>query len=258
MKSPLQSSPISRTPLGRILSLATLVLLAIAAPQILPARDVVIPFNKGNFSDPLDIDNRYFPLVPGTIFTYRADSGNGCEEVRVEVTNRTRRVAGVRTRVVHDQAFEDPDCNGNLVLAEDTFDWHAQDNAGNVWYFGEDTRDCTPDGGCTPGEGSWEAGVNGAVAGIIMLANPRNGDEYQQEFAEGVAEDRGKVIGTDVWVSLYREDAFPPGDFHNCVKIQDSTPLDPGSIEHKFYCPGIGLVAIDEQHGSTVRSELVE
>src|SRR4029434_2861113 len=135
-----------------------------------------------------------------------------CEQTRVEVTGSKKKIAaGVTARPVHDQVFAGATCDGPLTLIEDTFDWYAQDNAGNVWYLGEDTKNCANDV-CTPGGGSWEAGVDGAVAGIVMLADPRPGDHYQQEFYEGHAEDEAAAHADDAWVSLYREDAYPPRD----------------------------------------------
>lgn len=235
--------------------------LALAAlPQPLNARTVELEFSPANFSDPLDIDNPFFPLVPGTTFVYKAETPDGCEVDVVTVTNDTRVIDGVTTRVVHDQAYEDEDCDGPepSELVEDTFDYYAQDNSGNVWYFGEDTFNCEGAGNCTPGEGGWIAGVNGAEPGIIMLASPRSGDTYFQEMAPGVAEDQATVTATGITVRLRRTDAYPPGTFTNCIKTKEFTNLEPGSIEFKSYCPSVGLVAIEEHHGKIVRFELTD
>ena len=105
------------------------------------------------------------------------------------VTNDTKVILGVTTIVVHDSVYEQG------VLTEDTLDWYAQDEDGNVWYFGEDTKELDENGNVISTEGSWEAGVNGAKPGIVMEAKPRKGDRYQQEFATGVAEDMAQVIG---------------------------------------------------------------
>ena len=239
--------------------LAVGVMLSIGVPgQTGIAREIKIPFSPANFSQPLVINNKFLPMVPGTVFLYRAEGPEGCEENRVTVTFDTKAIAaGVTARVVEDIAFVDEDCNGTLVKVEETFDWFAQDNSGNIWYLGEDSKDC--DGGiCTPSDGSWQAGVDGAVAGIIMLADPRPGDGYYQEFYEDHAEDQAKILRTDTWVSLYREDAYGSGDYHNCLKTKEWTKLSPGEIEHKFYCPDVGLVAIDELKGKTLRFELVD
>jgi len=116
------------------------------------ARTVSIPFSASNFSDPLTIDNSYFPLVPGTAYTYKADTSDGCEVDVLSVTYDTRVIDGVTTRVIHDQVFDGDSCTTDpSSLTEDTLDYFAQDNAGNVWYMGEDTSECQGAGNCTPG-----------------------------------------------------------------------------------------------------------
>jgi hypothetical protein len=117
---------------------------------------------------------------------------------------------------------------------------------------------CDGPNNCTLSDGSWEAGVDDAKAGIIMLAHPTSGDQYHQEFYEGQAEDEAKVSGVGVTVKLTREDAFPPGTFTGCLKTKEWSDLDTGSVEQKYYCPDIGLVAIDEHHGKILRAELVD
>jgi len=248
----------SRKARSRRALLAVATMAVIAIPQGLAAGVVSIPFSVANFSNPLVIDNQYLPMVPGTVQTYKADGPDGCEVDVVTVTNDTKAIqAGVTARVVHDVGFEDPECNGTLEKHEETFDWFAQDNDGNVWYLGEDTRNCTPTG-CTPGGGSWEAGVAGAVAGIIMLAKPHSGDQYRQEFFAGHAEDEARVTSVGVNVVLKRDDAFPPGNFEDCIKTKEWSALEPGSVEQKFYCPDIGNVAVDEHHGKAFHFELVD
>src|SRR5919109_412939 len=137
------------------------------------------------------IDNPYFPLEPGTKFIYEGESeGTPTREV-MTVTSETKEILGVTTTVVHHLAYEDK------VLVEETFDWFAQDVDGNVWYFGEDTKEFDENGNVISTEGSWEAGVDGAEAGIIMLADPQVGDRYYQEFYRGEAEDQAKVLQLD-------------------------------------------------------------
>jgi len=231
---------------------------AIAIPEGLAASEISIPFDPANFSDPLDIDNELLPMVPGTIRTFKADSADGCEVDVVEVTNTTKAIAaGVTARVVHDVGYEDPECNGTLQKTEETDDWFAQDDDGNVWYMGEDSKNCTGDV-CTPSDGSWEAGVDGAKPGIIMLKNPTSGDQYYQEFYEGHAEDQAKITGITVKVVLTREDAWPGSPFTGCLKTKEWSALSPGEVEQKFYCPDIGVVAVDEHHGKIFHFELVD
>jgi hypothetical protein len=189
------------------------------------------------------VTNTFFPLAPGTVFRYRQDTDDGVETVVVTVTTQAKTILGIQATVVHDQEFLDDE------LIEDTFDWFAQDKSGNVWYLGEATCEIE-NGVCVSTEGSWEAGVNGALAGIIMWGDPaaHQGENYRQEFFEGEAEDIGKVLKTGLSVSV------PAGDFTNCVETMDWTPLEPGVREHKYYCAGIGLVL--ETHKKE-RSELI-
>jgi hypothetical protein len=224
---------------------------------------IEIPFEASNFSDPLTIDNPFLPMVPVTTQTYRAEGADGCEVDVVTVTNGEKTINidsdSIQVRVVEDLAYEDPGCDGSLTLVETTIDWFGQDDAGNVWYFGEDTVECE-NGVCPPGPGpgSWEAGVDGAEPGIVMLAEPDNGDQYHQEFYEGFAEDQAKVTGISVKVELQREDAIELPADANCIKTKEWNPLEPGHTEQKYYCEDIGLVAVDEHHGKELRFELVD
>ena len=162
------------------------------------------------------------------------------ETITVTVTDQTRVVAGVTTTVVHDEVV---DADGTLV--EDTYDWYAQDRAGNVWYFGEDTT--SYDGDEISTEGSWEAGVNGAQAGVVMLARPRVGDGYQQEYDPGNAEDRAEVLSID--------DQVVVGDttYDDVVATVETTPLEPDLAEKKYYAPGVGAVLEETLTGGTER-----
>jgi Ca2+-binding RTX toxin-like protein len=183
------------------------------------------------------IDNPFMPLRPGTTFIYeKAEDG---EEVTVTVTDGTRVVDGVTCVVVHDTE------RVNGLVVEDTFDWFAQDADGNVWYFGEKTAEYEP-GNPDPvsTDGAWEAGVDGAEAGIVMLADPEVGTRYYQEFYEGEAEDWAEVKSLDAHAYV------PYGNFGSAVlKTLDVNPLDP-SREHKFHAEGVGnVLATDEEGG---------
>src|SRR5262249_6789376 len=134
------------------------------------------------------IDNPYFPLIPGTTFIYGGSTDNQPANDVFAVTYANKSILGVATTVILDRAF----VNGELV--EMTFDWFAQDDVGNVWYFGEDAREIQ-NGKVVSTEGSWEAGVDGALPGIVMEAHPLPGDCYLQEFAPGVAQDQATVLG---------------------------------------------------------------
>jgi hypothetical protein len=242
------------------LSTASSLALAVAllAPGVAHARTVTIPFSPANFSDPLTIDNSYFPLVAGTTYTSKEDTGEGCEVDVTTVTYDTRVIDGVTTRVIHDQVFDGETCTtAPAALTEDTLDYYAQDNSGDVWYLGEDTFTCQGAGNCTPSEGGWIAGVNGAQPGIIMLAQPRSGDSYRQEYLPGVAEDQALVTSVGVTANMTRDDAYQ-SSYANCIVTKEWTVLAPGDIEFKTYCPNVGVVVTVEHHGKVVRSELTD
>lgn len=183
-------------------------------------------FNPADFV--LGIDNPYMTLQPGTTYVYRND-GTG-EDVYTKTTRDTILIDGVVCTVVHDQSFEDGE------LTEDTLDYFAQDKSGNVWYFGEDTKELE-DGKVVSTEGTWRAGVNGATPGIVMEANPQAGDQYQQEHAKDVAEDMAKVITLSALVDS------PYASSGSALETDEFTPLEPGLLEHKFYIAGVGLVS---------------
>ena len=173
------------------------------------------------------ITNPYLAFAPGRKFHYRSETDAGVEINVVEVTRQTKRILDIDTTVLHDQVFL------NDKLTEDTFDWVAQDKNGNVWYFGEDTKEFS--NGQVSTEGSWEAGKNGSP-GIFMLANPELGLQYKQEDAPGIAEDVGKVA------SLSEHVAVAYGTFDGCLQVDEWSLLEPGPRDHKFYEPGVGLV----------------
>jgi hypothetical protein len=189
------------------------------------------------------VTNPLFPLPLGTRLIYGGSEDGLPERVVTEVTREHKTILGVQVVVVLDRVFLDG------VLKEKTFDWYAQDKHGNVWYFGEDTKEFE-DGKVVSTAGSFEAGRNGARAGIIMLAHPKLGRTTGQEFAPGVAEDKGLVLDLDATVIA------PYGTLHHCLKQAEFTPLEPAALEHKFYCPGIGIVRERDVRGGTVNTAL--
>jgi len=191
------------------------------------------------------VDNPYFPLEPGTTYTYRGETDGSPTRNVTTVTSDTKVILGVTTIVVHDQAYD------GRVLVEDTFDWYAQDKAGNVWYFGENTKELDENGNVISTEGSWEAGVNGAEPGIIMEANPKKGDKYQQELAPGVAEDMAQVLGFEDGVCV------PYGCFDNVLVTKEWSPLDKGAVENKYYAQGVGFIYSEMVKGGDEFTELV-
>jgi hypothetical protein len=213
---------------------------------------VIDPGDGGDYApeiDPADfvdvIDNPYLPLAPGSKWVYEATSEGETEVITVEVLDERREVMGVSTVVVHDVVAVD----GEVI--EDTFDWYAQDVDGNVWYFGEDTT-AYEDGEAST-EGSWESGVDGALPGIVMQAEPQPSETgYRQEFYPGEAEDMGQVMAVDETASV------PLGEFDGLVVTRDWTPLEPDVVEEKYYAADVGLVQEIKTAGGEEVTVLVE
>jgi len=203
-----------------------------------PTGDVIDPGDSGDYTVEIDpanftsvIDHPYLPIRPGTVWTYEATGDDGeIEIITVEVLDEYRIVMGVETIVVHDTVHDE---DGELI--EDTFDWFAQDADGNVWYFGEDTA--SYDEGVASEAGAWEAGVDGALPGIVMPAEPTVSETgYRQEYLAGEAEDMGQIIAVDGSVSV------PAGEFDDVIVTRDWTPLEPDVVEEKTYARGVGFV----------------
>lgn len=214
---------------------------AAAKPQATPSSSGINPAHFVRY-----VTNPLFPLKPGTTYFYKGTKDGAPTSTTMYVTHKTKRILGVKCTVVHDQAFEDG------VLVEDTFDWYAQDADGNVWYFGEATKELDPSGKVISTEGSWEAGVNGAQPGIIMKAHPHVGDRYRQEFAPGVAEDMARVLPLDDDDLCVRY-----GCFDDLLLTKEWTPLEPDVFEHKYYAEGVGFVLGDMVKGGHEHTELV-
>lgn len=198
--------------------------------------------------DPVDfvprIDNRYWPMAPGTRWVYREFDLEGSQRVTVSVLERTRDIQGIAATVVHDVVTE----RGELV--EKTFDWYAQDVCGNVWYLGENTKEYE-DGEVVTTAGSWEHGVDGAMAGVIMPADSRVGMSYRQEYYDGEAEDAGEIM------SLDEQAQVPFGHFRNVLLTNEFTPLEPKVLEYKLYAEGVGPVLAIGVSGGSDREELL-
>lgn len=192
-----------------------------------------------------EITNPYLPLRAGARWVYEGVEDGETERVEVEVTGDRREVMGISAVVVRDTVYED----GELV--EDTFDWFAQDVEGNVWYLGEDSREYE-DGEVVSTEGSWEAGRDGALPGIVMLAEPSIGEAYRQEYFEGEAEDLGEVLQLGV------SETVTAGTFDDLVVIREWNPLEPDVIEDKYHASGVGVVLEVVVEGGDGRVELVE
>jgi hypothetical protein len=193
------------------------------------------------------IDNPYFPLKPGTTFLYKGvhENGKTPQTDKEVVTHRTKQILGVTCTVVRDVVSS----HGKSI--EKTFDWYAQDKAGNVWYMGEDTRELVH-GKFVKMSDSWQGGVNGAEPGIIMPGHPRPGDAYRQEYYPGHALDQARVLGQG------GPQTVPFGSFkHTLLTVETSPKIDPGVAERKFYVAGVGDIREHTVSGNHEQIRLV-
>lgn len=206
-----------------------------AAAPILP------DFSTAVFNPAQPIDNPYFPMTDGATYVYRGSDDNGPVDERFEHTNTGPGpvIAGVQTSIQRDREYEDG------LLVEETFDYFAQDTLGNVWYLGEDVTNFIydDDGNLidTNTNSSWRAGVNDALPGFIMPADPAVGFFYYQEFAEA-----DEALDTATIFAFMDELVLGIGTFESVLQILETNELDPESLEFKYYVPGIGLVLAEE------------
>jgi len=214
-----------------------------AKPQATSPAAVIDPANFVS-----EVTNPFFPLEPGTTFYYEGEKEGVPASDTMIVTHDTKQILGVTCTVVHHQSFEDG------VLVEDTFDWYAQDEDGNVWYFGEDTKELDENGNVISTEGSWEAGVDGAQPGIIMEAHPKVGDRYQQELAPGIAEDTAQVIRLQDEKVCVGYGCFEADEV---VLTKEWSPLERGMVEEKYYAEDVGFILGVMVKGGDERTELV-
>jgi hypothetical protein len=211
----------------------------------LPTGADPVNLDPANFS--ADITNPYWPMKPGTRWTYTsAEAGNPRQDIVIVVTEATKKLAnGITARVVRDTARS----KGQIM--EDTLDWYAQDAEGNVWYMGEQTAEFEK-GKIVSKAGSWEASVDGAQPGIMLPAQPQAGQKYRQEYKKGEAEDNGEVLATNHLVEV------KAGSYEDAMVTMDTSTIEPDVVEYKFYGQGIGpLLAIDVSGGAG-REELVK
>lgn len=213
---------------------------------------VIDPGDGGRYAPTLDpadfvalIDNPYLPLRSGARWVYEGDSDGEHERIEVVVTGETRPIAGITATVVRDTVH----VGGEMV--EDTYDWFAQDRDGNVWYLGEDSHEIVA-GEVVNDDGSWEHGVDGAIAGIVMPARPEVGHAFRQEFYAGEAEDMGEIleIGAAKQIGL--------GSYDDVVVTRDWSPLEAETVEEKWYAAGVGKIYEVHTAGKQGTVELVE
>ena len=191
------------------------------------------------------VDNPWFPLRPGARYLYRGVKDGQPSRDVLTVTAATKVIQGVGCTVVRDRLY----LRGRLE--ERTEDWYAQDKAGNVWYFGEATAELSPNGRVKSIEGSWQAGVDGARAGVFMPAHPHRGQTGRQEYYKGHAEDHFRVL------SLSASVVTPAVSSSHALLTREWTPLEPGVVDHKLYVKGIGTVLEQTVKGGDERNALV-
>jgi hypothetical protein len=214
-----------------------------SAKSTLPQTSEPSNLNPADFTT--QIDNPYWPMPVGATWHVHVSNpqGESLQEV-ITVENRTKKVAdGVTTRVVHDVVYD----QGRP--SEVTDDWYAQDKDGNIWYFGEDTASIQ--NGKKDTSGSFEAGRNGADAGIAMPAHPEVGLTYREEYYKGHAEDRTEVLAIDQQVEA------PAGHFTGAILTDDTSPIEPTVSEYKLYAKGVGPVVAVSVSGEAEREDLL-
>lgn len=175
-------------------------------------------------------ENPYFILKPGYQTTFEGTSDGKAGKLVITVLNETLKVGGVDTRIVEEREWS----GGELIeVSRNYFAIHS--TTGDVYYFGEDV-DIYKKGKVVNHEGSWRHGTNGATFGLMMPGKPVLGMKFYQEQAKGVAMDRSEIV------SLSEKLTTRAGAFERCVKIKETTPLEPLAREYKIYAPGVGLV----------------
>jgi hypothetical protein len=198
--------------------------------------------------DPADfttnIDNLYWPMRPGSHWVYREVENGEAQRVDVTVTNRTRPLGGIEARIVHDRVSQ----SGETL--EDTYDWYAQDSAGNLWYLGEDTAEYE-NGKLKTKEGSWAYGVDGAQAGVVVPTNPKQGMKYREEYYADHAEDAAEVLNVGSQVEV------PFGRFKDAMLTRNFSTIEPTVEEMKLYAKGVGPVMELLVSGGSGRTELL-
>jgi hypothetical protein len=191
------------------------------------------------------VNNPWFPLEPGSRWRYRGVDEDGPFSDEMRVTHRTKTILGVRATVVHDVVLRQG------KRREITSDWYAQDRAGNVWYFGENTRELNRHGQVTSREGSFRAGRDGARPGVLFPGTPRVGQTARQEYYKGHAEDQFEILDLDARVST------PYVSTRHAVRTKETSPLEPGVVDNKYYARGVGDVSEVTVKGPKERLRLV-
>ena len=228
------------------LAIAPLLALGLAACGSSKPKQAHSPSTAARYASfTANVTNVWFPLKPGSVYVYRGVKDGKLARDVMTVTHETKTVDGAQCVVVSDQLY----LAGKLE--ERTQDWYTQDPKGNVWYFGERTAELDERGHVKTTEGSWTAGVNGALPGVFMFTHPQVGQSARQEYYKDQAEDHFQVL------SLSEHVKVPYRSFGGAMLTKEWTPLEPDVIDHKYYVRGIGTVLEVTAKGLLERNELV-
>jgi hypothetical protein len=211
-----------------------------------------VPSGPPTFSNPLNIDNAFFPFHPGALKTFvGSDHGTKIAAIDHYLTDTRRfRFDGknVDCRILVEEAYE----GGELV--ERSFNYFAQADDGTVYYFGE-VVDNYENGVIVNHDGSWLVGGaastdppgtgNAPTPAVFMPANPELGDVFKPEDLFPIVDETAEVVGVDLDVLV------PAGKYDGAIAVQESTRLAPGT-ELKWYAPGVGVVKVRTK-GETLR-----
>jgi hypothetical protein len=210
--------------------------------------------SASSFTDPANVDNRWFPLVPGTQMVWEGhaldDSDKLQRRVVFTVTDLVKEIAGVPSVVIWELDYTD----GELEEAELSF--FAQDDDGNVWHVGEYPEEY--EDGEIVKHPAWIAGAQGALAGIHMPADPSIvTDSYAQGWGPKIGwDDRGATYATG-------ERTCTPVDCYDDVLVnKEFSRSEPGAFQLKYYAAGVGNVRVgwggpnEEEHEVLVLTEL--
>jgi hypothetical protein len=213
---------------------ASIVVLAVAGAAALPV-PAAPPVQDAGWTSKFEIEpgdlgptgrNPFFILEPG----YQLTLEDGGERLVITVLDDTRLVDGVLTRIV-----EERETDGGEVKEVSRNFFAISRRTNSVFYFGEEV-DMYKSGKIASHEGAWLSGAGGATFGLMMPGLPLLKARYYQEVAPRVAMDRAEIV------SLSETIRTPAGEFTNCLKTEESSPLEPLIRESKHYARGIGLI----------------
>jgi hypothetical protein len=220
------------------LAAVAVVAASVSAPAASAAKGLPTPKASKFGHNSTRVTNSWFPLARGSVYVYEGQKDGKQARDVMTVTQKTKMIAGIRALPVADRLYLDG------VLAERTTDWYAQDKKGTVWYLGEKTAELNAKGKVTSTEGSFLNGRDGAKGGIFMPAHPAVGQSFQQESFKGEAEDRFRILDLSTSITT------PAVSSQSAMLTEETTPLEPKVVDHKYYVQGIGTVKEQQVAGA--------